>query len=371
MPPENVTEVEVLPDVSTELATVSKQHSLEPETAASLQKSFAPLFHEAHDIISESRKVVVTDSSQKLKIAQAGLYRKALKAKRIAAEKLKDELKRDSLRKSNAVQGFYNIFLHLTSAEEKRLQEQEDFAARQEAERKAALKTSREEALRPYGLDTSFYQLGEMSDEAWTQLLENTQAADTAKKEQARRAEEEKIRLENERLKEEQRLREENARLQREAQEKAEALRKEREAAEAALKAEQAAAAKARAEAEAKAKAEREAAELVLKAEKAKRDAELAAEREKARAAQALAAEAARQEKLRLQALAEVERQKKETARRAASAPDREKAHSVAKSVREIALPDMTTESGKAFVESVRSSLASFAAQLDTEAESL
>jgi hypothetical protein len=318
--------LELVPDAAAELAVVVQKYELANETAAGLRASFAPLFKEASELVQESRNIVVTDASQKLKIQQAALCRKALKANRLAAEKLKDSLKRDSLRYANAVQGLYNYHLLVVSDEEERLKKQEDFVAIKEAQRKAQLKIDREAALALFGIDTTFYQLAEMSDEAWAQLLENTRAAHEAKIEAARKAEEERIRQENERLKEQERIREENARLKREAEEREaaakverarleaerkaaeEAARKEREAAEAALREE-------RRKAEEAAKAERERVARELAEQKRLADEKAAAERAEFERKSEELATAARKEALRLQAIREVERQKEEAAR--------------------------------------------------------
>lgn len=229
--------LEIMPDERKEALAVVQQNQLAPDTAASLQQSFTPLFANARAVLEKSKAIVVTDASQKLEIKMARECRLALRAIRIEGDKTRKSLKEESLRKSRAIDGMYAILLHLTESEENRLDEQEKFVARQEEARKAKLKADREEALRPYGLDCSFMALGEMPDETFAQLLENTRSAHEAKLAAARKAEEDRIRAENERLKEEQRIRDENARLKREADERAaaEKAEKERQAAIAAM----------------------------------------------------------------------------------------------------------------------------------------
>lgn len=296
-----------------DLTAVIRDSGLQPEVAQNLQVSFAPMFSGARDIISKSKAIVVTDVGQKLETKLACEYRKALKNLRIDADKTRKSLKEDSLRRGKAIDGFYNILLDIIAPEETRLEEQEKFVERKEQERKAALKIKREKALAPYGIDASFYALGEMPDESWAQLLENTRVAHEAKLAAARKADEERIRLENERLKEEARIREENERLKKEAAEKEEALRLERIEFERKRKAEQDAAFAAAEATRKRVEEERRAAEEKARIEQDRIRAD-------AEAARKQAEETARQEKLRLQALAEVERQKIETARLAAEA---------------------------------------------------
>lgn len=422
-------EPEVLPAESKELLAVVEQHQLQPDTAKSLTETFAPLFVEARHVIEKSRAIVVTDASQKLEIKLARECRLALRSIRVNGDKTRKSLKEESLRKGKAIDGFYNILLHLTEQEEIRLEEQEKFVERQEAQRKAQVKADREKALQPYGIDTTFYQLGEMSDEAWAQLLENTRAAHTAKLEAQRKAEEERIRVENERLKEEQRIREENERLRREAEERERAAkaererlerekaaaeeqaRKEREAAQAAAAAAESERQRLEAEklaAEEKARREKEAAEAetARQLEEQKRLADEAAraaeekarlEREaieaKARAEREAAEQAAAAERARTEEIARKEREARErveaelraqreaaerakqvaeeTARKAALAPEREKLQRVAAQLRMFELPDLTSDGGKIVVEDLTARLEKLAVWLEKEAQTL
>jgi chemosensory pili system protein ChpA (sensor histidine kinase/response regulator) len=290
------TTLEVLPDDAKELAIVVKQNGLTPEATQNLQSSFAPFFADARKILEQSRQIVVTDASQKLQVKLAREYRLALRAVRIGADKTRKELKEDSDRKSKAIQGFYNILLHLTESEEQRLDDQEKFADKLEAERKAKLKAVREEALKPYAVDTSFMSLADMPDATFAQLLENTRAGHEAKLAAAAKAEADRIAAENERLKEEARIREENAKLKAEA-----------EAREAAAKAERERVAKEKADAEEAAR--KEAARI-----KAESDAKLAEEKriakEKADAALKAHEEAMRIQAEKLEAIAAEDRRK-------------------------------------------------------------
>lgn len=292
-----------------DLTAVIRDSGLQPEVAQNLQVSFAPMFSGARDIISKSKAIVVTDVGQKLETKLACEYRKALKNLRIDADKTRKLLKEDSLRRGKAIDGFYNILLDIIAPEETRLEEQEKFVERKEQERKAALKIEREKALAPYGIDTTFYSLGEMPDESWAQLLENTRVSHEAKLAAARKAEEERIRLENERLKEEARIREENERLKKEAAEKEEAARIERERHAAA-----------EADAAAKAIAELKRVEAAQKAQEEKALIEQDRIRAEAETARKAAEEAANKETQRLKAIAEAEQKKAETARLAAEA---------------------------------------------------
>lgn len=296
-----------------QVTLVVEQTGIQPDAAKGLQASFAPLFANAKSVLERSRTITVTDASQKLEIKLARECRLALKNIRVEGDKTRKSLKEESLRRGKAIDGFYNILLHLVESEEQRLEGQEKIAERLEADRKATIKAEREKALAPYAVDTTFFSLGEMPDETFAQLLENTRAAHEAKLAAARKAEEERIRLENERLKEEARVREENARLKREAEEREAAAKAERDrleaiAAEERRKAAEAAetARKEREAAEARVKAEREESERIAAArlaeERRKADEAAAIERARFEEAQRIAAEKAAAEAKRVEA---------------------------------------------------------------------
>lgn len=357
-----------LTDDQKELLQVAAQNGLLPETTQNLQSSFAPLFSQARSILEKSRNITVTDASQTLEINLARSCRLALKAVRIASDKTRKELKEESLKKGKAIDGFHNILLHLVEGEETRLDEQEKFAERKEAELRAALKLQREELLKPYAIDTTVFALGDMSLETFEQLLSGTKMAHEARAEAARKAEADRIAVAAAYAAEQARIKAENERLKHEAEQKEAELAAER----ARVAAEQAEAAR------------------IAKTELDRREALAAQERLRADAVateiRRVAEEQARQEALRQQALREVERQKAEAerarleskaaeermarekleaekaaaakaesdriaaeqlaARKAAAAPDREKLRAFAEQLWGMKLPELNTPGG-------------------------
>lgn len=218
--------LEVMPEETKQLAKIVKDSSLSTETAATLNTSFASLFGDARRIIEQSRSIVVTDSSQKLQVGLARQYRLALKKLRGDSAKTKSILKEESLRYNKAVDGYYNIYLHMTETEENRLEEQEKFAERQEADRRAALKAERIELLRPYVPDTSVYMLDAMTPESFAQLLAGQKQVWESNQERLRREEADRIKRDADAAAERQKIVDENARLKREADVREEEVRK-------------------------------------------------------------------------------------------------------------------------------------------------
>lgn len=336
--------------INTELA----KFTLEEETKIALRNHFLPFLEKAEEWKTKAFALVVTDATQLTEMAQAREGRLILKNIRTSTEKLRKSLKEDSLKKGKAIDGVANFVKDLIEPIEEHLDKQERFAEIKEAERKEALKVTREGLLTPLGITVEFYNLAEMDEPSFQALLQQSQNQLKAKQDAERKAveeqqererkekeEQERVRLENERLQKEaaekenqlklereatakreaemqrqmQAEREEAARKQRELEEKA---KQEREAAEAKAKEERDQAEKERAAIEAKAKEEKEAAELAAKEQQRKLDeANAQREAEKKKAEEAQAKEQA--EKKRADE-AEAARKREEDARIAAEA---------------------------------------------------
>lgn len=366
-----------------EAVAVIKQENLAEPSAVAIQSGFAPHFAAAGEILKKCRTITVTDASQKAEIKAARDYRLALKNTRVAAEKTKKALKDESLRTGRAIDSFYNILLHLTASEEKRLQEQEDFAERQEAARKLALKTARVEELTAVQFSgAAFLALGDMPEPEYQAILEGAKLAHAAKLEAAARAEQERIAREQAEAAERERIRLENERLKAEAAKREAELKAEREAAakEAARIAEEARIERERIAAEQKAKdesarKEREAIEAKAKAE---REAEQARNRRIYEEHQAkLRAEQEAREKLEaeLKAKKDAEERKAAAERRAAKkamlAPDSDKIRAFAGQIRALPTPAVISSEAASIVAQIKDQSEKFALWLEKKASEL
>lgn len=320
---------------SKQLAVVVEQNGLSSDTANALIQTFSPMFAEATALVEQSRTINVTDATQVTEMKAARSARLKLREVRVSTEKIRKELKEDSLRKGKAIDGIANVLKLMVEPEEERLEHLEKFAERAEAARKAALKQSRETLLAPYGIDTSAMLLSDMTEDAFQSLLGSARLAHEKRVADEKAAAEARAEAERKRLEEEARIRAENERL-----------RLENEAARKAADAERAAAESARKAAEAKAAAE-------LKAE---RDRVAALEAQAARERAAAEAKAAAEEKARKDAEA---------------APDRAKLAAFAASVRGLTVPDCTTESGKTTASNVAAKRDAFAAWIEHQIQSM
>lgn len=355
---------DVIDPAPKDLARVVRENQLPAVDGQALIASFSCYFADAQALVDEAKALTVTDPTQVTEIKKSRDMRLKLRQVRIAAEKTRKALKEDSLRKGKAIDGIYNVLALLIEPEERRLEDQEKIAERMEAQRKQALQASRAAELAPYGVDTRFFQLGDMPEADYQTLLANSRNAHENRLAAEKRAREEAEAAERARQEEAARLRAENERLQREKEAAEAAARAEREKAEAerraaeeAARAEREAADKARREAEAKAQREREEAEAVARAEREELEAQARKERE---AREKLEREAAERE-----AAAEAER------KRAALAPDKDKLRAWAAALRAVPVPECTTATGAQAAREVETFLATVFERIEKLAERL
>jgi len=235
-----------------ELAQLVSGMDLQKPKIDSLMQGFTGYFSEARKIVDECKDINVSDEKQVDLMKQARESRLKLKEIRVNCEKTRKELKEQSLREGRAIDGIANVIKALIVPVEEHLEKQEKFAEVQEQLRLEKQLGDRVEKLSKYVADTSLYDLKDMADEVFNNLLAGCkQSWEKAKKEEdeaeteARRIadeetdRQEKIRFENEKLKKEAEERKRVAEIERQKYE--EVLRKANEAkkqAEAKLRAE-------------------------------------------------------------------------------------------------------------------------------------
>lgn len=331
------------------LATIAEKAGLAPTVAASLVQTFVPLAEKAATLINDAESIVVTDATQVTEMRASRRARLDLRAVRVEIDTARKTMKEEALVRCQAIDSVAKNLRDRIEPIEARLEEQEKFAERAEAKRKAELKATRETLLAPFTTDTSFYDLASMPEATFAALLESNRLAHAARIEAAKKAEADRIAAERARQAEAERLKAENARLAREQAEEREKARQEALAAQARAEVERQKAhaerVKAKAEAdrlEAEARKEREARERLEREE---------ASRKAAAAAQARADAAA--------------------AKKAARAPDRQKIALVATTLRSVALPAVKSPEAEALLTEIRSEIEKLAAWVEKSAEEI
>lgn len=327
----------IIPDIETELASAG----VTPDGVAAIRAGFDPHFA-ALAVAAEKARDVGDDPKK------ARLVRLELKNIRVAAEKVRKELKEDSLRRGKAIDGANNILLYALKPIESAMDDIEKAEERRKEAERQALIDGRAAIIRNHEGDPGHYALGDMDNAAFSSVVEGLKAA---KAERERIAEEARQRAEAERIERERIAAEreaELARLRKEREEQERILAAERAEREAERKAEEARQAKIRAEAEAKAAEERKARELAeAEARRIREEAEAKERAERERAA----AESAR--------IAEEDRKRK-------AAPDVEKLRHMATAVRALEIPSLATSPGLAV--EIAEQVEKFAAWLEAKA---
>lgn len=242
---------------------------LEETTALAIKNAFSEFFTTAQEWADKAQELVVTDASQTDLMKQAREARLVLKDIRVKADKVRKELKADSLKYGNTVQAVYNSIEGIISPIEAHLEKQEKFAEIQRQKQLDELRAKREAETEPYreflpwGVD-----LSRMPEEEYRKLFDMIVDQFAKRQAEQERANQEKIEQERKEAEERERIRVENERLRNENEEKERVLAEERREAEEKIRIEREARAKAEAEIQAKADQERKEAEEQEKAEK-------------------------------------------------------------------------------------------------------
>lgn len=176
-----------------DLTTVIKETGVEKTMAGKLKEQFIGFIEQAEAFEIEAKSINITGAEQVEDMKRARALRLKIKDVRVAAEKTKVALKEDIVRNGKAIDGAYNIVVALTKPIEKYLEEQEKYIEKMQELEKDKLEFSRKEELSQYMENFSFYDLRNMDEEAYQQLLNMSKAAKEVEIANAKKAEEERI----------------------------------------------------------------------------------------------------------------------------------------------------------------------------------
>ena len=218
------------------IAKLIEESGLNDERKLALKGSFDDFISIAQEWESKAKEIHVTDSSQKdlMKMAKEG--RLLLRQKRLDIENLRKTIKEQPLRECQAIDSVAKAFKDLITPIEDYLKEQEEFEKRENEAKLNQLIHERGEALKQYGVDVQYLDLGNMPEPMFEMLLSSSKITHEQKIKEEKQAEERRLaeqEAERKRL-EYQRL--ENERLKKLAQEQEERLQEERAKADAEAK---------------------------------------------------------------------------------------------------------------------------------------
>ena len=185
------TPVEVVPAHDPGLVVAIQKFPIAEASRVELLKSFGGFALTARTWLERAKTVNVTDATQVREMSIAREIRLGLKQTRVAANKLKDGLKAETLAYGRAVDSLFNELASRIEPVEEQLQKAEDFAKLAEEKRVKELTASRRAQLEPLVVDKfslDAYNLGVMSDGSFAELLAGLQAAADQRKREAEEA---------------------------------------------------------------------------------------------------------------------------------------------------------------------------------------
>ncbi len=364
-----------------ELTAIVENSGLENTKGQKLLSMFTPYFTAMAEIETKINSLNA-ENPLAVDVKMAREIRLALKNNRVASEKVKDEQKQSILIEGRLIDNLNNIVKNTSKSLELKCESIEKYAEQQELKRKEERKLIRLEALKPYeeleGFFNLNYDLLNMEDMAFDNLLEGTKLSYEAKKERERKAEELRIENELKEQKERERIKAENEKLKLEAEQREKELAEQKKAQEEErLKAE-----KLLADEKAKQEAERIKQEKKLADEKKKADEILAKQKEEADKKLKAEQDAKLKLEKELKAKQEAEQKAKEEAdkkkkkeaeeqKKLARQPDKQKLELFSKSVLNVEYPDVKSEEAKKILTDVQSLMNKVSLFIKSEIEKL
>lgn len=183
-----------------ELTIKKELEVLDESKAKQIEKTFAPMVEMLKSFEGQYDQVMEMEQSPE-KCARAKRLRLDIARVRIDADKVRKEQKEQYLRAGNAIQGVYNILKFAVTDKEESLKSIEEYYKRIEEEKVKKLQAEREAELQRYEVDGTQIDLGNMTDDVWSNFLTGSKAnyearvAAERKAEEARREAERKVRL--------------------------------------------------------------------------------------------------------------------------------------------------------------------------------
>lgn len=308
---------------------------VEEKTAMELRNVFMPFFESAEEWARKAKTIVITDAGQVKEMELAREARLELKNIRLNVDRTRKILKEESLRKGKAIDGMANVIKYLIIPVEEYLQKQENFVKLQEERLKTELAEKRTNELLKYEVETEYYNLVEMSENGYNQLLLTSKLVYEQRKETERKAEKERIALDKAEIKERKRMQEENRRLKADANKRERQIKIEREK-------------QVRLDSERRAKEEKDRAQRKIEEEKEHKAYELQLKKER---------EEKKQIEIELRTKKEAEEEIKQEIdsrrKEARLAPDKKKLQVLAVTIMEIEIPEVTSKEAQDIIKNV------------------
>ncbi len=200
-------------EIKKDLPAIIEESGIETNEAITIRSNFDAFLAEIGGWKEKAYAINITSPEQKSEIAEAKKALKIVSRLRLDMEQRRKDLKNSALRRGQLIDGIAKYGQGLIAPIEDHLEKNAKFVENLEKEALAKKIADRKTALLQYVLDISGYNLEEMSDQTFNELLvlaktnfENKKLEaeklekERKEKEEATRIENERIRLENEKL---------------------------------------------------------------------------------------------------------------------------------------------------------------------------
>ncbi len=163
------------------------------ETAVALRKAFEPYLVKAKGWEKEAKKIVVKDISQVEYMKKAKEYRLQIKKVRVAVEHKRKELKEESLKTGQTIDGLAKLFKDMVEPIEVHLKTQEDFAVNELRLKREKRESDRKLELSKYDDDGSAVDLYNITDEVYKEYLKKVKLAHKTEQDRLKQEEEDRL----------------------------------------------------------------------------------------------------------------------------------------------------------------------------------
>ena len=203
---------------NSDLIVILNEQGVSPDSQKALVEAFGGPFLEVGEILAGYQDIKVTEVTQVKEMSEAREKRLILKNARTTVERKRKELKEESLKTGRAIDAVARFVKEQIEPAEKYLEEQEKFKELLEKAQAAERLAARTEAIAKFA-DPALYNLVDMSEESFQELLIKLENEAAEKLEAERKAEEERLAAQKAERERQEKIAEENKRLQREAEE--------------------------------------------------------------------------------------------------------------------------------------------------------
>lgn len=161
--------------------TLFLKDKVDKETAVSLIDSFNGFYSQTQEWKTKAEALKITSIDQVQEMKDARVARLALVKVRTGIDKIRKQLNEGDKLRIETRNDLAKWLTSLVEPIEKDLEEKETFKEREEQKQRETKKQERIEKLAPYNVDTTFFDLCNMPEETFEQLVENSKILHEAK----------------------------------------------------------------------------------------------------------------------------------------------------------------------------------------------